>query len=113
MVLATRLESFQVQVFLVCDEVVPRRSRAGLKPCLVHSRIQNVHQTNARVRKCTCERKGSKRWLSSKFALFSPFVNIWNVAKGYAIGQAPGERIVVVKWRAIQYAIGRVPGEVQ
>ena len=57
--------------------------RAGLAPCLAHSRIQNVHQTNARVRKCTCERKGSKRRLSSKFAHFSPFVNIWNVAKGY------------------------------
>ena len=57
--------------------------RAGLAPCLAHSRISNVHQTNARVRKCTCERKGSKRGLSSKLAHFSPFVNIWNVAKGY------------------------------
>ena len=57
--------------------------RVDLEPCLAHSRIPNVHQTNARVRKCTCERKGSKRGLSSKLAPISPFVNIWNVAKGY------------------------------
>ena len=31
-----------------------RWPRVDLPPCLEHSIIQNVHQTNARVRKCTC-----------------------------------------------------------
>ena len=75
MVLGTRFERSQMRF--------SGSRRAGFARCLAHSRIQNVHQTNARVRKCTCERKGSKQGLWSKFAPFSPFVNIWNVAKGY------------------------------
>ena len=78
MVLATRLELSQVQVFWFAAGW----SRAGLTPCLVHSRIQNVHQTKARVGKCTCECKGSKRMLLDSYVLLSPFVNIRNVAKG-------------------------------
>ena len=79
MVLATRLELFQLLVFWFPASW----SRAGFAPCLAHFRIQNVCQTSARVRKCTCERKGSKRGLLSKFAPFSLLVNIRNVAKGY------------------------------
>ena len=37
--------------------------RVDFSPCLVHSRIQNVHQTNARVRKCTCRLNSSNRTL--------------------------------------------------
>ena len=72
--------------------------RAGLTPCLVHSRIQNVHQTNARVRKCSCECKCSKRTLLDSYVLLSPFVNIRNVAKGlvfiifFTFCSAPVER---------------------
>ena len=36
--------------------------RIDLGPCSAHSTIQSLHQANARVRKCTCECKGSKRW---------------------------------------------------
>ena len=59
--------------------------RAGFSLCLVHSRIQIVHQTNTRVRKCTCECKCPKRTLLDNYAPFSPVVNIWNVAQWYLL----------------------------
>ena len=46
MALGTRLELSEIWLFWF----PARWSRAGLKPCLEHSRIPNVHQTNARVR---------------------------------------------------------------
>ena len=57
-----------------------------MQPCLAHSIIQIVHQTNARVRKCTCGYKCSK-WMffaNQKFqmdviGLLGPFVTISNV----------------------------------
>ena len=55
--------------------------RAGLKPCLAHSRIQNVHQTNARVRKCVCGANSSNRTLLDNYAPFSPVMSIRNVTK--------------------------------
>ena len=59
--------------------------RVDFSPCLAHSRIQNVHQTNARVRKCTCDCKCPKRTFLDNCAPFSPVVNIWNVAQWYLL----------------------------
>ena len=59
--------------------------RVDLAPCLELFRIQIVHQTNARVRKCTCDCKCPKRTFFDNYAPFSPVVNIWNVAQWYLL----------------------------
>ena len=59
--------------------------RVDLQPCLELFRIQIVHQTNARVRKCTCDCKCPKRTFLDNYAPFSPVVNIWNVAQWYLL----------------------------
>ena len=48
---------------------------------MLHSRIPNVCQTNARVRKCVCGTNNSNRTLLDNYAPFNPVMSIRNVTK--------------------------------
>ena len=81
MVFTTRLWLFQIQVFLSPAGVMPGWCRVDFSLCLLHSRIQILHQTRTRARKCTLECKSSNWTLLDIYAPFNPFVNIRNVVK--------------------------------
>ena len=75
MVLGTRLELFQVRVFLVCAEVMP----GCLATLFVTFLNLNCSPGLSQSEKCTCGPNSSNWTLLDSFAFFSPSVTIRNV----------------------------------